>query len=279
MFLIAESGSSKTQWRLVDGDVIIPVETKGINPFFASEDFILNELRNSKLDDYRNLVQKIVFYGSGCSHDARNNYLRGVFQRYFIHANEIYVDHDMLAACIALFGEGKGIACILGTGSNSCVYQNGVITQNVPALGYILGDEASGSYIGKEILKHYIYRTLPEPIQVYIEDEYSVDKEAIFDAVYKKPHPNRFLASFAKVASQFRDHAFIQGILTYGFDEFIRYHVVCYPEVKNYPIGFVGSIASVFEEELFIAMKKYELSIFKIDQNPIDALMEYHLKK
>lgn len=276
MFLLAESGSSKTQWRIVSNENIISAETKGINPFFASEEFILNELQNSELVKFQNEISRIVFYGSGCSHEGRNNFLKKIFQIFFPKASDILVDHDLLAACIALFGQSDGIACIIGTGSNSCVYENGKITQNVPALGYILGDEASGSYLGKEILKHYIYKTLPEEIYEFISKEYQIDKEDIFEAVYKKELPNRFLASFAIVAGKFRTHSFINEILLRGFDDFIRYHVVCYPESKHLPISFVGSIASVFEEELTIAMNKFNLTIAKIDSHPVDALVKFY---
>jgi N-acetylglucosamine kinase-like BadF-type ATPase len=278
MFLLAESGSSKTQWRIVTGEKIISTETKGINPFFATEDFILNELQNSELAKFQNEITRMVFFGAGCSHEGRNNYLKEVFKSYFHKAQDIIVDHDLLAACIALFGKSDGIACIIGTGSNSCVYENGKITQNVPALGYILGDEASGSFIGKEILKHYIYKTLPKEIQDFIANEYKIDKEDIFNAVYKKELPNRYLASFALVASKFKTHPFIQEILIRGFDEFVRYHIACYPESKHLPISFVGSIALVFKEELTIALKKYNLNITKIDANPVAALVEFYTK-
>lgn len=276
MWLIAESGSSKTQWRILNQQTIISSETKGINPFFASKEFILGELESSGLAPYRSEIKKIIFYGSGCSHEDRNAFLRDIFKSYFTNAEEILVDHDMLAACIALFGHRVGIACIIGTGSNSCVYQQGSITHNVPALGYILGDEASGSYLGKEIVKHFIYHTLPADIHAFIELEFKVDKEMIFDAVYKKELPNRFLASFAKVAGHFRQDPFIQDILQRGFHEFIQYHLLCYPEARHLPIGFVGSIASVFESELSAALAHYQLKAAKIDSHPIDALVAFY---
>lgn len=277
MLLLAESGSSKTSWRIIDGVVIDSVETKGINPFFATKDFIMNELEGSKLLDYQYKITKLIFFGSGCSHEDRNNYLRNIFQLFFSNAAEVEVEHDMLAACIALFGKQSGIACIIGTGSNSCVYQDARITQNVSALGYILGDEASGSYIGKEIVRNFIYKTLPSEIYQFVESEYRLNKEDIFDAVYKKELPNRFLASFSKVASQYRDHSFIQDVLHQGFDQFIRYHIICYPESFNLPIGFVGSIASVFERELKSAMAKHSLTVNRIDSNPVEALVKFYM--
>jgi N-acetylglucosamine kinase-like BadF-type ATPase len=276
MLLIAESGSSKTQWRIVDKETRIAAETGGINPFFASEAFVLEELNNSELAHYKKEINKIIFYGSGCSHAERNNFLKTIFQGFFTEAKEIIVDHDMLAACIALFGKESGIACIIGTGSNSCVYDGKRITQNTPALGYVLGDEASGAYLGKELLKHYIYKTLPPEIQNYIWETYRLDKEDIFEAVYKQPLPNRYLASFAPIASQYRQNGFIQELLDRGLNEFVRYHIACYPEATKYPIGFVGSIAAVFQEELSNALKSHDLYIYKVDKSPIDALVAFY---
>lgn len=277
MILIAESGSSKTKWILKDETTDIMVETRGINPFFATEEFIYSELNSSELESYRGQVQRIVFFGAGCSHEDRNNFLKTIFGSYFQNAKDILVEHDMLAAGIALFGHESGIACIIGTGSNSCVFENGKVVQNVPALGYILGDEASGAYIGKEILRHYIYKTLPKEIYDFIHKKYAIDKEDIFEAVYKKPLPNRYLASFATVASEFRGTAFIQHVLSEGFNVFIKYHILCYPESKNYPIGFVGSIAAVFEEELQNCMTKHGLTVHKIENNPIQSLARFYI--
>jgi N-acetylglucosamine kinase-like BadF-type ATPase len=276
MLLIAESGSSKTQWRIVDKETCIAAETRGINPFFVSEAFVLEELNDSELIQYKKEIEKIIFYGSGCSHEDRNNYLKSIFQEFFTEAKEIIVDHDMLAACIALFGHESGIACIIGTGSNSCVYDGKQITKNIPALGYVLGDEASGAYLGKELLKHYIYKTLPPEIQNYIWETYRLDKEDIFEAVYKQPLPNRYLSSFAPIASQYRQHGFIQELLNRGLNEFVQYHIACYPEAKQYPIGFVGSIAAVFQEELSSALKSHDLYIHKVDKSPIDALVAFY---
>lgn len=279
MFLLAESGSSKTQWRIIDGDKVIAVETKGINPFFSDEQFILEQFNQSELVNYREEIQHIQFFGAGCSSVDRNEYIKSIFKAYFNHTSIVQIDHDMLAACIALFGRENGIACIIGTGSNSCVYNEEKITQNIPALGYVLGDEASGAYIGKEILRHYIYHTLPGDIQQYIYSTYNkLDKEEIFNAVYKHPHPNRYLASFSIIASEFKEHHFIQNILSQGFDEFIKYHILCYPEAKTIPIAAVGSIAAVFENEFRAVLHRYNLELTKVDKNPIEALTKFYKK-
>jgi len=279
MILIAESGSSKTQWRLVGTDGQIAIETRGINPFFVDEKFVHNELEQSDLRNYKSKVGKIIFYGSGCSSEDRNDYLKNIFKKYFESCAEITVDHDMMAACIALFGDKEGLACIIGTGSNSCVYDGSKIIHNVPALGYVLGDEASGSFIGKEILKHYIYKTLPDEIYQYIYMTYKIDKEDIFESVYKQILPNRYLASYATVAYQYRNTDFIQSILKRGFDEFVDYHVVCYQESKSFPIAAVGSIAAVFKEEFENSLSRYDLVLTKINRNPVDALVHYFINK
>lgn len=279
MFLLAESGSTKTQWRLFDGDMVHASESMGINPFFADKEFVFTELDKTNIKEYSSQIDKIIFYGAGCSSEERNEFLKAIFKEYFPTCMDIKVDHDMMAACLALFGDGNGIACIIGTGSNSCVYELGKITQNVPALGYILGDEASGAFIGKEILKHYIYKTMPNEIYSFIKDTLKLDKEDVFDAVYKQPLPNRYLASFSTIASEFRQSEFIQSILEKGFDEFIKYHITCYPEAIHYPIAAVGSIAEVFQAEFETVLKTYNLKLTKVDKCPIDALVAYYKSK
>lgn len=278
MILIADSGSSKTHWKLQTPEGIQDFYSLGINPFFVDEAFVFSELDKSGLKSYSDQIKKVIFYGSGCSSEDRNDYIKGIFKAYFPQAKDITVDHDMKAACIALFGHQPGIACIIGTGSNSCVWDGETITANVPALGYILGDEASGSYIGKDILKHFIYQTLPTEISDYISKEYHVNKEDIFNAVYKGELPNRYLASYSKVASEFKAHPFIQEIIQRGFCEFIQYHIACYPESKSYPIGCIGSIASVFKDEFETELAKQGLKLSSLVKDPIENLLKYHLK-
>jgi N-acetylglucosamine kinase-like BadF-type ATPase len=278
MILIADSGSSKTHWKLKTDDGMKDFYCLGINPFFASENFVFSELDKSGLSQYKNQVHEIIFYGSGCSSADRKQYITHIFQSYFTHAKNIIVDHDLKAACIALFGNNPGIACIIGTGSNSCVWDGKEITANVPALGYILGDEASGSYIGKEILKHYIYHTLPEEISRFIHVEYQVDKEDIFNAVYKSELPNRYLASYAKVASAFKSNAFIQEIIHRGFQEFVQYHIACYPESNHLSIGAIGSIADVFRDEFEVELSKLNLKLDILVKDPIENIVHYHLR-
>lgn len=276
MKLIADSGSSKTHWCLIqDQGDIVEYHTIGFNPFFVTEDIVTKELDDKGFRAIKNQVKEILFYGAGCSNIERNQFLQTIFSQYFTSAETITVDHDMLGACIALFNQNEGIACILGTGSNSCVYDGKNITQNVAALGYILGDEAGGAYFGKEILKHYIYKTVPKDIYEYMSLELKLDKEDIFNAIYKEALPNRYMASFSTIFSKFRTHEFIQNILMKGFDEFIQYHILCYPESKKYPIGMVGSIAFHFREEIERALKRYDLKLHTVLKSPIEGIVKY----
>jgi len=276
MILLADSGSSKTHWVLKSKDGLKEFHTKGINPFFVTPEFVHSELDFAGIGSFKSKISKIIFYGASCSSDDRKQYIHDIFQDYFPNAEEIMIDHDMVASCLALFGNKPGIACIIGTGSNSCVWNGQVITSNVPALGYILGDEASGAAMGKEILKHYIYETLPTEIHEYIYKEYGLKKDDIFNAVYKQELPNRFLASFSKVASVFRQDNFIQQLIRNGFRDFIQFHIICYPESKTLPIGSVGSIAEVFREELESELAQFNLNLNIVIKEPIGNLVKFH---
>lgn len=277
MILIADSGSSKTHWVLETEQGLKEFFTIGINPFFVTEEIVHNELDMSGIKEYAGQVSEILFYGASCSSDDRKEKIRVIFKSYFTHAKKILVDHDLVASCLALFGDKPGIACIIGTGSNSCVWDGKEVTANVPALGYILGDEAAGVYIGKEILRHYLYETLPEPIHDWIKKEYRIDKEDVFNAVYKGDFPNKYLASFSTVAEKFRSDPFIQDILHIGFNEFIVYHILCYPESESLPIGCVGSIAEVFRKEFEEELENEGLRLSLVIQSPIHNLVQYHL--
>ncbi|MFY7860921.1 MAG: hypothetical protein ACOVP5_01745 [Chitinophagales bacterium] len=276
MILLADSGSSKTHWILKSNDGMKEFHTKGINPFFVTPEFVHSELDFAGIGEVKSKITKIIFYGASCSSDDRKQYIQDIFQSYFLNATDIIIDHDLVASCLALFGNKPGIACIIGTGSNSCVWNGIDITANVPALGYILGDEASGAAMGKEILKHYIYKTLPVEIQDYIYKEYGINKEDIFNSVYKDELPNRFLASFSRVAYAFREAPFIQQIIRNGFQDFIRFHITCYQESKTLAIGSVGSISEVFREEFESELAKFNLKLSIVVKEPINNLVKYH---
>lgn len=205
MKLIADSGSTKTDWVLEhEGVVKQRFETVGLNPFFVNADAVSEALEQSFVKGPNLNVDQVWFYGAGCSSSQRNKVVyRGISK--VLPLSNIQIFHDLMGASRALFHNEPGIACIMGTGSNTCFYNGTQIVKNVPALGYVLGDEGSGSHLGKELIRSYLYGELPEVVVNHIEQHYHLTKEIIFEKVYSLPQPNRFLASLAPVCSEFQD--------------------------------------------------------------------------
>jgi len=279
MILIADSGSTKTSWAILENHDTKIFSTIGMSPYFIDKKRIEEALEETILFEKKHLIQEIYFYGTGCGTQSQNQIMHDVFESYFQNAKKISIENDMLGACISLFGDEPGLACILGTGSNSCIYDGREITDNIPAQGYILGDEAGGAYFGKRIARDFIYKLMPEPIIHYIEQHIAKNKEEIYENVYKKAMPNRYLASFAKTMSEFREERYIQNILKEGFEEFIKYHIFCYSQVEKYKIAAVGSIATIFQKEFKESLNKNGLDLTKAIKEPILGLIEYHKNK
>jgi hypothetical protein len=223
-------------------------------------------------------VQHVFFYGAGASHPSRNAVIEEALKRVFTHA-EITVDHDLTGAVYATCGDEPGIACIMGTGSNSCYFDGQDIYEEVPALGYVLGDEAGGTFYGKELLRMFLYHELPEKIHQGLIDRYQLTKESIFEAVYNKPNPNVYLASFMRFLSDNRDSKWVRDFIYNGFSKFINIHIWKYENHKDVPVHFVGSVAFHFQDLLREACKIHRLNIGVITSEPVVNLVEYHLKK
>jgi hypothetical protein len=275
MILCADSGSTKTQW-LTQGNELI--ETIGFNPQFFSESEIVHELeKHEGLIRWKPHVTKVFFYGAGCSSLDRNRLISRALSLFFPSA-QVLVDHDLKAAAYATYDGRPCISCIIGTGSNSCFFDGNEITEVIPALGYVLGDEGSGSWLGKELLRQFLYHRLPEKTERLLKEKYGADKETIFERVYRQPHPNVYLASFAKVLSETEDKAFASELVVRGFTEFFKYHICCYPNYCTVPVHFVGSLAFIFRSELQQVAETHGVSIGKIDKSPVYKLMEFHLK-
>ncbi|MDW8419038.1 MAG: hypothetical protein RML37_06465 [Chitinophagales bacterium] len=275
MILIAESGSTKTNWLAASGK---HYETIGFNPLFFSSDEIYEELmKHDALAADRGLYTKVFFYGAACSSEERNNIVLGALRRFFTHAGTLAVDHDLKAAAIATYTGEPGIACILGTGSNSCLYDGRQLTEVVPALGYVLGDEGSGAYFGKKLLALYLYNRLPEGTASLIRNKYGYTKEKIFDMVYRQPNANRKMAALTMVLSESPDKAFVHEFVKQGFREFFEYHVCCYENYRQYPLHFVGSLAEVFKEELREVAAEYGCRIGIIDRQPVYNMLRWHV--
>ena len=277
MILIADSGSTKCDWILANGTENHEFKTMGFNPFFHDEKLIVEKIRaQEKMVQNSDAISEVYFYGAGC-HNANlqqvvSRALKNVFPR-----SQISVDHDLAGAAYATCGGQPGIACILGTGSNSCYFDGDNIHEEVPALAYILGDEGSGSYFGKKLLSLYLYKKLPEKLHKELRDNYKLTKDVIFENVYQKPHANVYLASFMKVLSENKNESFVQKMIFDGMTDFLKTHVCCFKTHREIPVHFVGSVAYYFEEILKSAAASLSITVGNIVKKPIHNLAEYHL--
>lgn len=278
MILIAESGSTKTDWVLVnDSKEITMFKTMGFNPFFHSSEFIAEEIINNKeFYEASKNVDKLYFYGAGCSSDEMNNIVKLGLNKIYPNS-AVIVDHDLLACALSTYQGEPSISCILGTGSNSCYFDGKVLREEVPAIAYVLGDEGSGSFYGKKLLRDYLYNQLPESISKDFESQFGNAKADIFENVYMKPHANVYLASFMKFINRHYHHEYVVNMIQHGMNEFMKIHVCCYPEHKSVKTHFIGSISKIFERELIQAAKNNGVILGEIIQKPVDNLVNYHL--
>lgn len=279
MILIADSGSTKTDWRLVDKNgKVTSYSTIGFNPYHINADAVLNALASSELAPIKNTIEKVMFYGAGCSSDEKKNIIKEPLIAFFNKAT-IDVDHDMLAAARATCGNENGMVAILGTGSNSCLYDGKDIVENVTALGYVLGDYGSGVHIGKTFLQNLLGNELPQEIVTAFHQQYNLTVTDILDAVYKQPLPNRFLASFSQFVFQHLQYPEIKKIVENCFISFFETNICKYTNYQTQPLHLIGSIAFVYQDSIKKIAKKYNVKVGKIIKQPIDELVHYHSKQ
>ena len=279
MLIIVDSGSTKADWEIIrkDGSREL-VTTMGFNPFFHDEDKIETELKKNfvhivPVDEAR----EVYFYGAGCSDPMRCDIVKRGLEKIFKNA-AIVVEHDLLASARAACGDKAGVACIIGTGSNTCLYDGEKIVDNVTNMGYLLGDEGAGSHFGKLIMKAYFYRELPEDIKAAFEAEYGTDKRHFLNEMYGEA-PNVYLASFATFFSKNRNHFHIQKLVAEAFGELVNRHILKYEGCHSLPICFVGSIAHHFKDILKVVLEEHDLHLGEVIQKPIDSLVAFHLNK
>ncbi len=276
--LIADSGSTKTDWVLLrDSEIIKRVKTIGFNPYFQSIDQIsleiLNNLKPHLLEDL-NKIKVIHYYGAGCS-TFENCKLIEDCLTITLGVPKINVSHDLLAAARALCKKEWGIACILGTGSNSCLYNGKFILENIPSVGYLWGDYGSGAQIGKNFIKEYFEGNLPTDLKKKFEKE-GYNREEILTNVYKKAMPSRYLASVAMFVGKNKDHAFIEKVLLDCFESFFVQLVNKYTDSKSYKVHTVGSIGFYYKELFEKVATQHGYKIGSVIQSPIDGLIDYH---
>jgi N-acetylglucosamine kinase-like BadF-type ATPase len=276
MILIADSGSTKTSWALLCGDKTLINETRGFNPYYMQSEVLQEILDKELTNDLKKAnVEEIYFYGSGCSTDKNCAVVSNALQIQFKNA-AIAVNHDLLAAARALLGRSEGIACILGTGANSCAYDGKEITANVPSLGYMFGDEGSGAYIGRKFLSALLKRDLAKEIIDAFNEEYELSLEDILTSTYNESNPSGFMASFTRFMSKHEHHDDVREILMSSFVEFFSESVSKYPRHKQVPVSFVGSVAFYFRHILNEAAWHSGISIGRIEKAPMDGLIRFH---
>ncbi len=274
--LIADSGSSKTAWCLLNGKTRKTFLTQGLSPYFLSGEqieYIIEQELQVKLKNIE--PDEVHFYGTGCSNAENIKLVRKAIQRVFANAT-VAVDHDLMGAARALCGNEKGIACILGTGSNSAYYNGKKIVKNSPGLGYVLGDEGSGAYLGKKVIQYFLYNTFDADLMDRFKAKFNTNSDEILTAVYKKPLPNRYLAAFAEFLAENRGHYMIENIIEDGFNDFFFNHVYKYRESWTLPIHFTGSIAWGFKDVLKELCSVYQLQLGTVLKQPMDGLIKFH---
>ena len=276
VILIADSGSTKTHWCVVDDNFVVKeIFTKGINPFYQTEVEIADEIRCGLLPELNEIVvDSIFFYGAGCAFPDKKLLVKNALATHFPDA-AIEIESDLLGAARSLFQNQQGIACILGTGSNSCFYNGTEITQNVSPLGFILGDEGSGAVLGKLLIADCLKNQLPEWLGEKLLDEYDLTPAIILDNVYKKPFPNRFLAKFTPFLLEHIEEPAIFNLVFDSFDAFFVRNVMQYP-LEDMRVGFIGSIAHYFRDTLEIVASERAIEIAEIVQSPMEGLKNFH---
>lgn len=279
--LIADAGSTKIEWMAIDIDNNLShcFKTVGINALLADDEEIISILNQVRIEVGQNTnFSEIHFYGAGCASETINKRMSYLISQ-VIKSNDIFVMSDLMAAARALFNDKKGIACILGTGSNSCLYDGREITANVPSLGFILGDEGGGVSIGKKFISDIYKGLAPGDITTFFMNEYNYSIGDILEKVYKFPAPNRFLASFMPFIYKHKENGYIKELIINELYLFMTRNILAYPSVRSIEIGFVGSVAVIFEDILRVVGERLDLKIGKIIKKPMDGLVTYHKTK
>ncbi|AIM36219.1 N-acetylglucosamine kinase [Sphingobacterium sp. ML3W] len=281
MIIIADGGSTKTNWCLLDdSNKKIYFNTEGYNPYFVDSEYIVNSLRKGLPNDLPlEDIKEVNYYGAGVHNKEKADIVVKAIQEVFPKA-QVEVGHDLLAAARALLGKESGFAAILGTGTNSCIYDGNEITYNIDSCAYILGDEGSGSYIGKKLLTDYIRDLMPQDVRKVFYDTYKITPDEIMDAVYTKPLANRFCASFSKfVYDNNVNIEYTRAIVDDAFEAFFRNLVSKYPNYQDYTFNCIGSVGYNFRNVLEEKAQQYGMKVGKILRSPIDDLVQFHINR
>ena len=279
MILVVDSGSTKTDWIAVDkkGETLFSTQTLGLNPQVLSS-AILKERIINNFDLYQNRkeVTHLYFYGAGCGVDSPQKRIRRVFDEIFVNSTTV-IKEDTYAAVYAAADPGeKSIVCIMGTGSNCTYFDGKKIEQRITSLGYVLMDEASGNFFGKQLIRSYYFKTMSNDLAAEFEEEYDLSPDTIKENIYRRENPNTYLATFSRFLIKHKQNEVFQDIIEKGLDRFINHQILQFENAKEVPIHFIGSISFFLKEEIEKALKFKGLTMGRIVQRPIDELVKDH---
>uniref|UniRef100_UPI0039A739C6 BadF/BadG/BcrA/BcrD ATPase family protein n=1 Tax=Ornithobacterium rhinotracheale TaxID=28251 RepID=UPI0039A739C6 len=280
IFAIVDSGSTKSDWVLLNAEkqIILKTQSIGLNPLFIQAEAIQSALaQNAELSALATQVAQINFYGAGTRTESLKNEIKNGISAIFCNA-KIEVESDLKAACLAAYHGKPCLVAILGTGSNACFFDGKNIFQETPSLGFILGDEGSGNHIGRALIRDYFSQKMPLNIAENFQQKYNLNKDKLLLKVYQSAHPNTFLASFNEFAYQYRHEAYIQHLVEKCLTDFVEYQILPYEQKYNCEINFIGSIAHTHRKILEQVCYKFHLKLGEIIQKPIDYLVEKHIK-
>lgn len=279
MRLIVDSGSTKTDWIAIDdsGNILFETQTLGLNPQVLSEAIVEERIINNyELYRIRNEVDSTFFYGAGCGTEPPRKLMEGVLKSIFQNST-ISVKEDTYAAVYAITDPGEpSIVCILGTGSNCSFYDGEIVHQKITSLGYILMDDASGNYFGRQLLRDYYFNKIPKALSDSFAEEFNLGAEEIKTNLYKKSNPNTYLATFAKFVIVNKNESYIQGLINKGLGLFIENQITQFDNAKEVPVHFIGSISYFLKEELEAKLISYGLTLGRVLKKPIEGLVSYH---
>jgi N-acetylglucosamine kinase-like BadF-type ATPase len=280
MIIIADGGSTKTNWCLVteEGKKVY-FNTEGYNPYFSSTEYIIQSLNESLPTDLeKDEITEVNYYGAGCSTPDMRNLVKVAMEAVFTKS-KVYIGHDLLAAARALLGNNEGFAAILGTGTNTCIYDGKDVVQNIDSGAYILGDEGSGCYIGKKLLTDYLRGYMPEPVRNLFWETFKLTPDDINEQVYTQPRANRFCASFSKFVYDNNVHIeYSRNLVRTSFEDFFRNLVTHYPDYQKYTFNCIGSVGYNFRNVLEEVVTENGMVVGNIIRSPIDNLVKFHLE-
>ncbi len=277
--LLADSGATKCEWCLADSKKRTQtIFTQGISPFFLDTGQIERIIREELLPGLKKpKVDAVFYYGTGCSNPQNVKIVKKAISNVFPGA-KVEVTYDLMAAARGLCGHNKGMAANLGTGSFACYYDGRKIAKLSAGIGYVLGDEGSGAYLGKKVIQYYLYNTFDEELRYKFDEKYKTDRAGILENVYKKPLPNRYLASFTMFLAENRNHFMVENIIEDGLNDFFFTHLCKYNESWKLPIHFTGGVAYAFRDVVMELCHSYQFEPGVILKTPMEGLVKYHVQ-